>query len=69
MSDLSEEAFNEFRGNFNELNRSITFAQFRALPLASLVRFIAANNLSFSEAGQAHLFHPSSQTQGKTLSI
>ena len=68
MNDLSEEAFNEFRGNFNEPNRSITFAQFRALSNQELDQLLQeCMPLSYGQRGQARLFHPSSQPQGKSL--
>ena len=54
---MEENQFNQFRLNFNEPNRVITLAQFRALPTATLDRLITESNLSIPHEGQARLFH------------
>ncbi len=53
--------FDTFKNNFREADRSITLEQFRALSLDELNAFIRDTNLSYSNIGQARLFHPSSQ--------
>jgi hypothetical protein len=60
--------FNTFRNRFSEADRSITLDQFRALSLEELNGLIRDANLSRPDAGQARLFHPSSQP-GKFPSI
>eukprot|EP01033_Poteriospumella_lacustris_P019227 gene19227-13895_t len=56
--------FNIFRNRFSEADRSITLDQFRALSLEELNGLIRDANLSRPDAGQARLFHPSSQPAG-----
>lgn len=57
--------FNTFRSRFSEPDKSITLEQYRALSLDELNGLIRDAQLSRPDAGQARLFHPSSQ-QGKT---
>lgn len=53
--------FNTFRSRFSEADKGITLDQFRALSLNELNGLIRDTNLSRPDAGQAGLFHPSSQ--------
>jgi hypothetical protein len=56
-----ESNFNEFRNKFNEENRCITFAQFRALPAKTLNKLIEESKLSIPDEGQVRLFHSSGE--------